>query len=46
MIEEYFNFKLLLTSCLYTTDKQVELTSGQLVKEREWELSQLSQLIC
>ena len=39
IIDEYFK-DILLTLCVYTTGKQVELASGQFV--REWELSQLS----
>ena len=42
IIDEYFK-DILLTLCVYTTSKQVELASGQLVRERE--SSQLSQLI-
>ena len=42
IIDEYFK-DILLTLCVYTTGKQVELASGQLVRERE--SSQLSKLI-
>ena len=47
MIDEYCTCNLLLTSDVHTTGEQVELTSGQLVREREREreLFQLSKLI-
>ena len=39
MIDDYFKVNLLLTSCVHTTGKQVELTLGQLGRERVWALS-------
>ena len=37
MIDQYFNFNLLLTSYLHTTGQHAELTSSQLLRERERE---------